>query len=255
MPMSSDPRQMETHQSARLGVVLDRAVFGFTDGLITDMAVVAGIVAAPNSSLYFVVVAAVAATLAGAMSMFLGAYVAAHTKYGFAMRELHRERQEVEEVPETERAEVREIYRGYGFTQEETEMIVHRVTSDKERWVKTMMREELGFGEEDLKPPRVTREVVIGLTYLLGSTIPIIPFLAVGLDPHWPGVLSLSGMDSAFAGSIFLSALALALMGALKERFGANRPVRGAVQMLAVGLGGAAIVYLIISGVGVLLFH
>ncbi len=245
----------ESHSPAGLGTVLNNAVFGFTDGLITDMAVVAGIVAAPNSSTYLVVVAALAATFAGALSMFLGAYVAAHTRYRYMLRERVRELREVDEVPETERQEVREIYSEQGFTPDEVEMIVRRVTSNRELWVSTMMREELGFGEEDLHSPRVRTEAVIGLMFLVGSLIPILPFLSIQFMPGLPGYGGLTADDTAFAFSLLLSIIGLGLMGAYKERFGENKPWKGALQMLVVGLGGAGAVYLIIAVVGTLLVH
>jgi VIT1/CCC1 family predicted Fe2+/Mn2+ transporter len=248
-------REQEEHAPISMSLMLNNTVFGFTDGLITDMAVVAGMVAASRSSLYFVVVAALAATLAGAISMFLGAYVAAHTRYRFAQREKALEDKHVESIPDSERQEVRDIYLKHGFTPEETELLVKRVTSDRELWVKTMLREEMGFGEEDLKSPSVGREAIIGLSFLVGSFIPIIPFLVVTAFSGIPAIMGLTELQSAFVVSLVLSVISLVVMGAYKERFGEGRPAKGALQMLAVGLGGAATVYLIITGITALMSH
>jgi VIT1/CCC1 family predicted Fe2+/Mn2+ transporter len=250
MGFSSEP-----HSPLYMGSVLNNVVFGFTDGLITDTAVVAGMVAYSTDTLSIVVIAAIAATLAGAMSMFLGAYIAAYTRFKFTMREKRLEEKEVEQVPQVEKQEVREIYLKHGFTPEETEVLVNRVTSDKELWIKTMMREELGFGEDDMSKPVIAREAVIGLAFFVGSFIPIIPFLVVTYNHHFLSILSLSDTASAFVVALVLSAIGLAVLGAFKERFGEGKPLKGAVQMLLVGLGGAAVVYLIITGITSLIPH
>lgn len=237
------------------GAVLENAVFGFMDGLVTDLAVVSGVVAAPSSTLYFVVVAALAATLASALSMFLGAYMAARTRYRFTMSERERELREVDEVPDTEREEVRDIYRGQGFSPEEVEVFVRRITSNKELWVRTMMREELGFGEEELTPPSVLREGVIGVTTFLGSFVPLLPFI---IAMEWAGRIPLLGLSvaaTAYLVAVVLSAAVLAGVGAYKERFGERRPLKGAAEMVLVGLGGAALVYLVVNGIAMWLIR
>ena len=243
----------EPHPSRRIGALLENAVFGFMDGLVTDLAVVAGVVAAPNSSIYFVVVAGIAATLASSVSMFLGAYIAAETRYRYTMREMAREIREVEEMPEMERQEIRDIYLQQGFSAEETEPIVQKITADKSLWVKTMMREELGFGEDEMEPPSLLREAAVGLTTLLGSSLPLLPFVVTLLLPNLASGLGIPTDDVAFLGSLALSSVALAAVGVLKERYGENRPLKGALQTLALGLGGAAVVYLIVNGIGYLL--
>jgi len=238
-----------------MSAVLKNAIFGFTDGLITDMAVVAGMVAASKSTLYIIVIAALAATLAGSISMFLGAYIAEHTRFRFAQREQALENKHVDSIPDSERKEVRDIYLKHGFTPEETDILVKRITSDRELWVKTMMREEFGFGEADLKSPQIGTEAIIGLMFFVGSFVPIIPFLLVTIFSGFPRIFGMGELASAFFVSLILSIIALVVMGAYKERFGEGKPLKGALQMLAVGLGGAATVYLIITGVNSLLPH
>lgn len=247
--------QGEFHKMGGTGAALENALFGFMDGLVTDMAVVAGVLAAPSSTLYFIVVAAVAATLASSVSMFLGAYVAARSRYRFTMSERARELEEVDTVPETERQEVRDIYAAQGFSKDEVETFVRRITSDKELWVRTMMREELGFGEEEMTPPKISTEGIIGLTTFLGSMVPLLPFLVALELPKSTVVLGLSLVDFTFVISVILSACALATVGAFKERFGERKPVRGAIEMVCAGLGGAALVYLVVNGISLLLAH
>lgn len=251
--MTIPDHPLESAVNRHLGVMLENTVFGFMDGLITNLSVVAGVVAAPNTSLYSVVVASIAAAFASSVSMFLGAYVSAQTRYKYTMREMAREIREVEEVPEVERQEVRDIYLKQGFTPEETEIMVQRVTSDKKLWVQMMMREELGFGEEEMSPPTIRRESLVGISTFLGSVIPLIPFLLVLFLPGLAHLDNLSGGEVSLLGALILSAIGLAIIGAFKERFGEGRPLKGALQTLAIGLGGAAITYILFNIIGYLL--
>ncbi len=238
-----------------IGVILENTIFGFMDGLVTNLSVVSGVVAAPNTSVYNVVVASIAAAFASSVSMFLGAYVSAQTRYKFTMREMAREIREVEQVPEIERQEVRDIYLKQGFTPEETEMMVRRITSDKEAWVRMMMKDELGFGEEEMAPPTLRRESLVGLSTFLGSVIPLIPFLLMVAFPQLGHMTFLSPDDLAFVGALTLSSIGLAAVGAYKERFGEGSPLKGALQTMGIGLAGAAAAYILFNGIGYLLLH
>jgi VIT1/CCC1 family predicted Fe2+/Mn2+ transporter len=242
---SATLRNRAGEQHARLGsgADLEELLFGFMDGIVTSLALIAGLVAAFSSN-GVILLAGFAATLAGSVSMFVGAYISSHARYELAQRELRREIREVEEMPEEERAEVREIYKSRGFTDDEVEILVRRITSDKKLWVSMMMHEELGFSDEDLTRPPLRHGAVIGLSYFLGSILPLLPFAILprvglttlpGLPSHW-GIFAVT---LTAASAIFL------LVGALKERFGAGQPIRGALQLLGVGLGGAAAVYLV----------
>jgi len=91
---------------------------------------------------------------------------------------LAKEQQEVEELPDVETEEVRQIFRDKGLHGEVLERVVKEITSDKKVWVDTMMRDEL-----HLTPAAGTNAVgrafVTGFSTLIGSLIPLIPFLFV----------------------------------------------------------------------------
>jgi len=92
------------------------------------------------------------------------------------------ERREIEEIPDVERQEVREIYQAHGFQGHLLDEAVENVTSDKERWVRIMMTEELGLPAEPPKPA-LKAGVVTFVAGLVGALIPLIPFALLPLHP------------------------------------------------------------------------
>lgn len=79
--------------------------------------------------------------------------------------------------PERERDEVRLIYRNKGFSGKLLDQIVDHLTADHERWSNVMMREELGFGDAFEAPWRSS--LTVGLSYLMGAFVPVIPYFFV----------------------------------------------------------------------------
>lgn len=147
------------------------------DGLISTLGFVVGMSGAfvPNR---IIIIAAFAELLAGGVSMTVGAYLSIKSQREYFEAEIKRERREIEIAPELEREEVRVIYRRKGFNKEELDMIVNKLTSDKEQWVSTMMEEELRlFPDQFARPNRVA--ALIGISFAVGSLIPIIPFIFI----------------------------------------------------------------------------
>src|SRR5207249_10537180 len=119
-------------------------MFGVNDGLVSTMGFVAGATGALMQG-HLVLLAGIASVVAGALAMGLGAYLASKSQREFFESERAREHREIEEVPEDERKEIRDIFAQMGFLPDEVEMIVRRITSNKDLWVRFMMREELGI--------------------------------------------------------------------------------------------------------------
>jgi hypothetical protein len=97
---------------------------------------VAGAFSAPN----IVIMAGLAETLGGAVSMGLAAFASARAQYEFYQSEVQRERDEIERWPDRERDEIRGIYLSKGFSGKMLNDIVSHITSDRERWANVMMR-------------------------------------------------------------------------------------------------------------------
>ena len=169
--------QPREHHAA--GSFLRDVILGGQDGLVNVLGLVLG-VAGATAQLKVIVVAALAATFSESIAMAGVAYTSALADHDYDLAEEAKERREVEEVPDVEREEVRKIFREKGLKGELLERVVEEITSDKEVWIDVMMRDELHLTPV-AKEGILGRALVTGLATLIGSVIPLIPFLFVPL--------------------------------------------------------------------------
>ncbi len=217
------------HRSGAGGLLRD-LVLGSSDGLVGFLAFVAG-VSASLPTQRSIVLAGFAEMFAGGTSMGLGAYLGAKAEREFYEKELRRERREIAEMPQEEREEIRQIYRRKGFEGKELEMVVERITEDKERWLRIMMHEELGLTQSVFVPPR-RAGFGVGLSYMLGALFPLAPYFFL----ERPRALLASMVATFFV---------LFSVGASKARFTQRRWWKSGLEMACLGLAGALVCYLI----------
>jgi VIT1/CCC1 family predicted Fe2+/Mn2+ transporter len=211
-------------------------VIGMSDGLTVPFALAAGLSGAVASS-GIIVTAGLAEVAAGAIAMGLGGYLAARTDVEHYISERAREERETEEMPEKEVAEVAEILRSYGLTDEMVTPVVNSIRADKQRWVDFMMRFELGLEEPD--PKRASRSALtIALSYIVGGLVPLSPYFIFRSVP------------TALIGSVVVTLLALLVFGYIKGRFTTARPLRSAWQTVVVGGLAAAAAFGIAKAIG-----
>ena len=136
----------EHHLSS--SAMLQDVVIGLSDGLTVPFALAAGLSGAVASS-GLVITAGLAEIVAGSIAMGLGGYLAGRTEVEHYEAEQARERHEVREVPDIERAEVDELLAAMGLSDDTRRRAVAELTADPEQWVKFMMKYELGLEEPD----------------------------------------------------------------------------------------------------------
>ena len=141
-------------------------VIGMSDGLTVPFALAAGLSGAVQASgMSIVITAGLAEVAAGSIAMGLGGYLAAKTDAEHFAAEREREVQETKQVPDREIAEVADILRSYGLTDEMAISVTNSICADEKRWVDFMMRFELGLEEPD--PKRAGRSAfTIAMSYL-----------------------------------------------------------------------------------------
>ncbi len=163
------------------GRMVREVVFGFNDGLVTGIGFVVGVT---SSSLEgsMVLLTGVAAAVAASLSMAIGAYLSTKSQNEFFSGEIQRERREIDEQPAKERQEMHEIFTEMGFEPKERELLIRRITANKELWVRFMMREELGIFDENFDSP-IKAGAVMGTSFVLGSIPPLIPYM-IYADAH-----------------------------------------------------------------------
>ncbi len=164
------------------GRQIREVVFGMNDGLVSTVGFLAGVTGSIKEG-RIVFLTGMAAIMAGAISMCMGAYLASKSQKEFFEKELERERREIIESPEKEREEIREIFMGHGFNEEEVGMIVHRVTADKERWIKFMMRDELGIVDENFDNPFKVG-MLMGISFIIGGLPLMFPYIFIHDSVH-----------------------------------------------------------------------
>ena len=212
------------------GRAIREVIFGVNDGLITTLGFVAGVTGSIMDR-RIIILAALAEMVAGAISMTSGAYISSKSQREFFQKEIARERWEIDVDPEHEKKEIREIYTKRGFTDDEIDIMIRRITSDKEQWLKFMLREELGLGDEAFENP-IKIGLTMGASFLIGSIVPILPYFI--LDAHVALILAtVSGVVALFA------------LGAFKTRITKLSWVRSGMEMLLVGAGSAVVGYLL----------
>jgi len=198
-------------------------LLGLNDGIATTL-VFALSVAGAASAQQTVVVAGLAEMLAGGVSMFLGGFISAQSVKEAMDFQIHVERQEIEQEPEEEREELRNIYREKGFSEPQVTDIVGHLTSDPERWLGALVRDELLLRPGEFPTPWKVGGT-ISLAFMAGAFVPLIPFL-VRL-----GAPTLLAALFSFA--------ALFATGAARSRYSRLTWLWGGVQMLVVGIIGA----------------
>jgi vacuolar iron transporter family protein len=174
------------------------AVFGAMDGLVTNIALVAGVGGAGQSG-KVIVLSGIAGLVAGAFSMALGEYTSVGTQNKAVEAETAVERAELERNPEAEQAELVQMYRDMGLSQETAEKVAEEIHADPERAVRVHITQELGLDPED-QPSPVVAAVSSFLCFAIGAVFPLLPFL-FGLNVLWLG-LGVGGVGLFAAGAI-----------------------------------------------------
>jgi VIT1/CCC1 family predicted Fe2+/Mn2+ transporter len=206
-------------------------VIGMADGLTVPFALAAGLSGAINTT-HVIVVAGLAEIAAGSIAMGLGGYLAAKSDAEHYVKERAREWREVQEIPEEEAREVREILQNYGMAPEEANTVVAALEKRPEAWVEFMMRFELGL--EPPQPGRAVRSAAtIAGSYVGGGMIPLAPYIV------------LNQVSTALIASVFVTLIALAVFGYIKGRFTGAVPIRSASQTLVTGALAAAAAYVL----------
>jgi len=203
-------------------------VYGGIDGAVTTFAVVSGVVGAQLPPGIILVLGA-ANLIADGFSMAASNYLATGAEH-----EEHRhaeavERRHIEVDPEGEREEVREIFRRRGLEGELLERVTEAITADRDRWVRTMLRDEYGL------PAAIRSAWRAGVTtfaaFLVCGLVPLVPFLA--------------GFREAFWVAVAATGLVFAGIGALKSLWSPRRWWRSAIETVVIGGGAAAVAYAI----------
>ena len=206
------------------------AVFGVSDGIVSNVALILGIAGASTDPA-FVRVAGVSGLLAGAVSMAAGEYISLKAQAELVERELEIERTSIAEDLEGETAELAALFVHRGLTVEHADRVAAELMSDPEVALEIHAREELGVDPNQLGNP-VSAAVSSFSAFALGAFVPLIPWL-------------LGGGDGAVWASAILGVTAAAVVGAVLARLTERSVLRTVARQVLVAAGACTATYLI----------
>jgi len=210
-------------------------VFGFGDGINTSLGIAAGVGGADISA-NIIILAALVGMFTGAKAMAVQNYLAVKTQRQLLTSEIEHEKWEIEHKPEDERQEIEDIYKAKGFSRQELEMIVNKITSDKKVWLDTMLTEELHLNLEIVGSP-IKGALRMFVSFLIGGMLPIMPFFFS------------SGLTALFI-AIGISISTSFTVGVIKSKMANTNKLTGGLEMAGLGTGIALLGYGIGSELG-----
>jgi VIT1/CCC1 family predicted Fe2+/Mn2+ transporter len=222
------------HRADKSGT-LRAAIFGVSDGLVSNSALIMGFAGSgvANSTVAF---AGLAGLLAGAFSMAAGEYVSVAGQRDVFAREIALEAAELAEHPEDEARELSLLYQAKGMSAELADEAAATIIADPTVALDTLVREELGLDPGDLGSP-VRVALSSFASFAVGAAVPLVPF-------------ALMSGPSALVVAIVLTVLALVAVGGAVGRTSGAGVVRSAARQLVVGVAAAGVTYAIGSAVG-----
>ena len=226
------------HRSGRSGT-LRAVIFGVSDGLVSNLALVMGVAGAsgPDASGHFILLAGVAGLLAGAFSMAAGEYISMQSQRELFERQIALERAEMEAMPEEEEAEMAALYRAKGFPADEAKAIAHRLFEDPERALDQLIREELGLDPDELGSP-LGAAFGSFVAFALGAFVPVLPYL-------------LGSGVGAFGAAIALSLVALFGVGAGVSLLTGRGVLFSGARQVGIGAAAAIVTFVVGTIIGV----
>jgi VIT1/CCC1 family predicted Fe2+/Mn2+ transporter len=201
-------------------------VYGGIDGAVTTFAIVSG-VAGARLPTRVVLILGLANLLADGFSMAAANFLGTRSEGEELARVEAIEQRHIDLEPEGEREEIRQIFRRKGLQAETLEKVVETITSDRRRWVDTMLREEYGLPEAVRSPIRAAARTLAA--FVLCGAVPLVPYLIGLLHPF--------EVAAAATGLTFFG------IGSLKSRWSPRSWWQSGLETLAVGAAAAAVAY------------
>jgi vacuolar iron transporter family protein len=228
----------EGHHADVSGGWLRPAVFGAMDGLVTNIALIAG-VGGGGVSPHTVILTGFAGLVAGAVSMGLGEYTSVSTQNDQVAHEVAKEKAELERYPDVEAEELADMWIARGLPESLARQVAEELSKNPEEALRVHAQEELGVNPADQPSPWIAA-LSSFLCFSIGALVPLVPYL-LGTHQLW---LSLA-----------VGGVGLFVAGALTARFTSRSWYGSGLRQLLLGLAAAGLTFVIgkligVSGVG-----
>ncbi|GAA3534951.1 VIT1/CCC1 transporter family protein [Aeromicrobium panaciterrae] len=230
-----DPDEIDHEHPDVTGGWLRPAVFGAMDGLVSNFALIMGVVGGSTADdTKPIVLAGLAGLAAGSFSMAAGEYTSVASQSEFALAQVDIEREEILDNKRGETAELAAMFVEKGVDEETAREMAEQIHEDPEQAVRVHAREEFGVDVDDLASPMLAAGSSF-FSFAVGAIIPLLPYL-LGVESPWL--------------AIGLSLVALFACGAIVTRLTARSWLFGGVRQLLLGGAAAGLTYLVGEAVG-----
>lgn len=223
-----EPGLPEHHHRDIKGGAARAAVFGVSDGLVSNVSLILG-VAGASTAPGPVRLAGLAGLVAGACSMAAGEYISMQAQRELFERELDMERREIHRHPKAEQRELAHIYETRGVDPDTAQELAEVLMRDPDTALDTHAREELGLDPDDLGSP-VQAAGSSFVTFAAGAALPLIPWFVTRGDA---GLLA----------SIIIGVLASLVVGGSLAYFTGRSVVVSALRQVAFAALAAGITF------------
>ena len=225
----------QRHRGGIAGGNLRAAVFGASDGLVSNVCLILGVAGAAGGQGHTVLVSGVAGLLAGAFSMAAGEYVSVRSQREMFEYQIGAERDELAKYPDQEAAELSLIYQARGLGKDDADRMSSRIVANPHYALDTLAREELGLDPGALGSP-VGAAAFSFAAFAVGAAVPLAPFV-------------FSSGAAALVAAIVLTSVALFGVGCATSLFAGRGAARGGLRSLLIGAAAGAVTF----GIGRLL--
>jgi vacuolar iron transporter family protein len=219
--MSHPPHNHHHEMHVQSSDMLTDIVIGMGDGLMVPFALAAGLSGAVNNT-QPIVIAGIAAIVAGAVAMGLGGYLTGKAEQSHYQSELKSQYDDIEKVPGQQKEEARAFFEKLGLSEELQNQAAEEMTKDKQQWADFMMKYELGLQAPNPKRAR-NSALNIGLSYTVGGIIPLSPYFFTGSP--------LRGLQYA----AIITLICLFIFGFFKSKITGINPWAGALRLTIIG--------------------
>lgn len=219
----------ERHSQATF---LSNFILGSQDGLVNVLGIILGVSAA-TSDVRIIYVASLAALAAESISMGAVAYTSTVARRRHYLKEVEREKREMRTVPEMERGEVRVVFKKWGYRGKELETLTDRIAANPRAMLEFMMSYELDLEPVEKSEP-LRSFLIVGLSTVFGSIVPLIPFLFTGRN-----------LTAGTTASVIISGALLFAIGVYEAKTTVGSLWKSGLQLAIIGLVAGFAGYLI----------
>ncbi|NOY24781.1 MAG: hypothetical protein GXP62_02820 [Oligoflexia bacterium] len=223
-----------TEHGDAAGGWLRPAVFGVSDGLVSNSALVLG-VAAGHAEPSMILLAGVSGMLAGAFSMAAGEWISVQAQREAHELELERERAHIENYPIEEGEHMHAILERAGLPHDTVVQLIAELSLRPEANFNFHARVELGIDPAKLDRPWVAASSSF-LAFVVGAIVPLLPWLLPFVQP--------------VTAALALAGLATFGVGALLSRFSTRGWAWSGFRQLLTGLAAVGLTTLIGTLIG-----